>query len=500
MATLRLSGLASGMDTETMIKEMMKAQSQKKIDLEKSKTKLEWKKDVWKDVNKKIYDFYTKSLQKMKRSSTYLQNTVSVSDTSMMEVKAGSGTAKGVHRFKIKQLATSSSISNNHSIFQTDPSKDLKGSTKLTGNDEDITFKISGTSTSTPTEITVNGNDTLESLISKINKSDAGVKVSFDDGFDSINISSTTMGSDSLIKIESVNDAAKDMLNNLQIPNTNGMVSGIAGQKAQFYYNDGTTFFQADSNTFTFNNMELNLKGVSEPETISVVVGSNAEAVYEDVKEFITDYNKLITELNEKLNASKAKGYEPLTSEEKKAMATDDVALWEKTIKDSLLRDNNVLQGTLTFMRSKLSLKESYGSEINSLAEIGIVTGKYTEKGLLHIEGDEDELLLSSKDNKLKEAIEKNPEELQQYFSGLATEIYTGLTEKMSSNKLSSAFTLYNDKEMDKEIKNKEEEIAIWEKKLVAIENRYYKQFTAMEQMMQKMNSQSTSLMSMLGG
>lgn len=40
-------------------------------------------------------------------------------------------------------------------------------------------------------------------------------------------------------------------------------------------------------------------------------------------------------EMNTLYNADSAKGYEPLTSEEKEAMSDDDVKLWEDKIKKS---------------------------------------------------------------------------------------------------------------------------------------------------------------------
>ena len=51
---IRLSGLQSGLDTDTIVQELVKAQSQKKEKLVKSQKKLEWKQDAWKTLNSKI--------------------------------------------------------------------------------------------------------------------------------------------------------------------------------------------------------------------------------------------------------------------------------------------------------------------------------------------------------------------------------------------------------------------------------------------------------------
>ena len=68
---IRMSGLVSGLDTENIIKELMAAQSQKKTKIENKITKHEWKTDKWKDLNKKLYDFYKGSLSKARLEGSF---------------------------------------------------------------------------------------------------------------------------------------------------------------------------------------------------------------------------------------------------------------------------------------------------------------------------------------------------------------------------------------------------------------------------------------------
>ena len=58
--SIRLTGMASGLDTDTMVQELVKASSSKKESLEKSKTSLGWKQTAWSDLNTKIYSFFSK--------------------------------------------------------------------------------------------------------------------------------------------------------------------------------------------------------------------------------------------------------------------------------------------------------------------------------------------------------------------------------------------------------------------------------------------------------
>lgn len=59
---IRISGLTSGLDTDSIVQELVSAYSTKKENIEKKQTKLSWTQDAWKEMNTKIYGFYSKSL------------------------------------------------------------------------------------------------------------------------------------------------------------------------------------------------------------------------------------------------------------------------------------------------------------------------------------------------------------------------------------------------------------------------------------------------------
>ena len=164
-----------------------------------------------------------------------------------------------------------------------------------------------------------------------------------------------------------------------------------------------------------------------------------------------------------------------------------------------------------TMMKTvEVTLKDGTKTKL-SLSSVGIVTGNYTERGLLHINGDEDDSLYAAKDNTLKEWIENDPEALMQLFAGVQNEttgqqegigntLYSEFNDKMKSSTLSSALTFYNDKYMDKQMKSYQERIDELEDKLVDLEDSYYKKFAAMETALSKINTQSSYLTNMFGG
>ncbi len=70
---MRMSGLMSGMDTETIIKELVSAKQTKVDDAKKAQTKLQWKQDAWKDLNTKLKNLQSKYVSNMRFTSAYMQ-------------------------------------------------------------------------------------------------------------------------------------------------------------------------------------------------------------------------------------------------------------------------------------------------------------------------------------------------------------------------------------------------------------------------------------------
>jgi flagellar hook-associated protein 2 len=239
--------------------------------------------------------------------------------------------------------------------------------------------------------------------------------------------------------------------------------------------------------------------GTTGTGAVSINVSNNTKAIYDKVKTFVKDYNALVKEMNELYDANSAKGFEPLTDDEKEAMSEDQIDKWESKIKDSLLRRDNTLGSLISTMRTTLSQSVTYENKGYALSSFGIKTANYTEKGLLHISGDEDDSSVSAEENKLMKALTDNPGAVMETLNTLADKLYTSFTNGMKSNSLRSALTFYNDKEIKKQIDDYTEDLSTLEDKLSDIESRYFKQFSAMEKAMSGMNSQSSYLASMLG-
>lgn len=255
------------------------------------------------------------------------------------------------------------------------------------------------------------------------------------------------------------------------------------------------------TNTITANGMTINLLGKSAVgETVNLTVSSDTQATYDKVKNFIKSYNALIKEMNTLYDAPSSKGYDPLTDDEKETMTDDQIEKWETKIKDSLLRRDSKLDSLLTSMKSSLTGNVKVNGKNYSFASFGIQTSTdYTEKGLLHIYGDKDDATYKDKDDKLMKALQEDPDTVVQVLAGVSKNLYDTMTEKMKSSTLNSAMTFYNDKEMTKLQTQYKKQLTSLEDRLQGIEDRYYKQFSAMETAMAKLNSQSSALAGMLG-
>lgn len=252
----------------------------------------------------------------------------------------------------------------------------------------------------------------------------------------------------------------------------------------------------SSSSVVSANGLEISLTSVTkENESVTFSVATDTDAIYDSVKSFLKEYNSVMKEMNTLYNADSAKGYEPLTSQEKEAMSDDEVKEWETKIKNSLLRSDSTLGSIINAMRSAMQTTVEYDGGTYALSSLGIMTSTdYTEGGILHIYGDPDDSVYSAKDDKLKKALEENPDEVIATLTGVFGNLRQTMSDKMAGSKYSSSMTFYNDIKMKSDVKDYESDIKDWEDKLADMEDAYYSKFTAMETALAKLQSQQSSM------
>jgi len=271
----------------------------------------------------------------------------------------------------------------------------------------------------------------------------------------------------------------------------------VAAQDLKCTYN-GSEYVN-DSNTLTVNGLTIHAIDVTTS-TVKATVTNDTTKVYDAVKAFCKSYNEVLKELSTLYYAKPAKGYDILTDDQRKAMGEKSAEKWDNKIKESLLRRDTTMESIISTLRSITSKSVTVNGKDYDLTYFGVNTADYTEKGLLHIDGDKEDAKTSANEDRLTKALSEDPDLVMQVITKISGELYSKLTEKMGSTSLSSALTFYNDKEITSLKKSYEDSIKKMEKKLAEIETSYYRKFAAMEKAMAQMNNQNNSLASLLGG
>ena len=307
--------------------------------------------------------------------------------------------------------------------------------------------------------------------------------------------------------VDSTNESVQ-ILSQYDSYGTSGkLATKVEGQNAIIYLNDAK--FENDSNSITVNGLTINAKATTvnadgSLDTIMITTSDDIQAKYDMIKDFISEYNDLIKEMDTLYNASSAKGYEPLTDDEKDAMSDTEIEKWEKKIKDSLLRRDSTLDSIISSMKNSMSTRVDINGKSYSLSSFGINTLSYfnakdNEKGLYHIDGNKDDSATSGNEDQLMAALTNDPDATMEFFNTLAKNLYGTLDSKMKSTSLSSAYTIYNDKQLQSEYDDYDDIIEKWEDKIADMEDKYYKQFSAMETALAKLQSNTSSISSLLG-
>jgi len=130
----------------------------------------------------------------------------------------------------------------------------------------------------------------------------------------------------------------------------------------------------------------------------------------------------------------------------------------------------------------------------------GFLNAAENEQNAYHIAGDKDDSASMDKTDKLRAKLNSDPELVQKFFNGLANSLYSTLTTRMQSTTLSSAYTIYNDKEMKEEMNDLEDTIDEWEERVADYEDYWFDKFSAMEKALAQLQQETSSLTSLLGG
>lgn len=496
---MRVTGMYSGLDTESIISELVAAKQTKVDDTKKEQTKLEWKQDIWKELSSKIKGLQTKYLSNMRFSDAYAKKTTKVSNSSVASVITGDSAVNSVQELQVNSLAKTAYLTGAE-VKKEDGEKanaltkisDLQGASGFSGGK--ITFTRNGKTE----ELTFDSEATISDVLTQLKNQ--GINASFDEATQRLFVSSKESGKANDFTL----GGDSDLLGALGLSEQAG-ASKIDGQDAAITLNNAT--FTSSNNVFEINGLTITAMQTTAPgESVTVTTENDTEGIYSMIKEFFKEYNSIINEMDKLYNADSAKGYEPLTDDEKYAMSEKEIEDWETKIKDSLLRRDSNLSSVSSTLKQVMLGGVEVGGKTMYLFDFGISTLGYfeaeeNERNAYHIDGDADDASVSGNADKLGAMIATDPDSVVTFFTGLSRNLYAKMDEMSKSvDGYRSYGKFYDDKKMESDYDDYTSKIKELEEKLTAYEDRLYSQFGAMETALAKMQSNSSAVTSLLGG
>lgn len=547
----RITGMATGMDTDAMVKAMT-ANYQTKIDkMSQDKQIVEWKQEMYRDIIKDIkglQDYFDVTSSKyILGESKFNPIKTTNSNESAVQFTASSTAEAGNYKITVNKLSEPAIVKNN-AVNKSDSTLSTKLKDINAGFGGNINFEISATSGTTTTSKTVSvavgADTTIQNVIDTIN-ADSNIKnmkvtASFDELSKKIVFKTDNTGVGEKLAVTVTNANANDL----------GFVSGTKyedlGQNADFSmtYPDGrveNNIVTQTTNQFTANGITYNLKSVGSADI--TVSKNNVDSVVDNLKKFIDDYNGVIGKIQSKLTEKKQYSYKPLTDEQKENMKDDDIEKWETKAKQGILKNDDYLEGLLGDLRGTFSslvysdkttdTKNSFHIGVQGSGAIGLDTSRYL---------DESGKIFIKDETKLKNAISNNIEDVTKFFIGKSSEklgtndryigsntyyedgLFTRMDKiirdyagdpgigKDGTSTLKGSLNIFANKQYDYSMtggagKNtmpdqmyaKALSIEEIQKKMNEAQNRYYEKFAKLESAMNEMNAQMSNLQSQMG-
>ncbi|MEW6573307.1 MAG: flagellar hook-associated protein 2 [Bacillota bacterium] len=508
----RVTGLASGIDTMQMVEDLMRVARRPLDKLLQNKQLLEWKRTDYRTINLALQNFRANYASSMRLEGTFSAKEATSSDTTKVTATAGGSAQTGTYSINVTQLAQvasdiSSSALSLNAGDKIDPDETLEsqkakfatqwGATttlqfSITTYDEDA---IATTETFTVDTTTDSLNDVIADINAK--SSTLGVTAFYESSTDKVVISTTKTGNYSTNEIEIADVADSFALGTLHLSAT------ANGQNAVIDIN-GLTGIEKYENTFTLNNVTFNLLNTTGGSPVTVQVTLDTDTVYNTIESFVEAFNNLIDTINNELNETRYSDYPPLTDEQREELTEYEIEQWEEKARSGLLYNDSILRSVVYDLRRALTTPVDGLTTYDDIWDIGISTGYYYEGGKLKID-----------EAKLREAINTNPDAVMQLFTrydasytyeqkGLGRRLYDEINDAI--DRLTdwagypSTFSLYDDSYLGDSIRDLDERIADTEDRLAKLEERYWRQFTVMEQVIAQFNSQSMWLTQQTSG
>lgn len=474
--SVRIPGLATGMDTDQMVKDMLTG-DQNKIDKAQQTQQInKWKQEIYRDVIKDVKGLQDKyfsatSPDYILSSKVFSTLSINSSNSSIISATSSAGANNVNYKFKVDAMAKppqleSNSIDKNTELVAAD--------TTIKINDKEIHIKAG----SKVSDVVKSINDTFK---------EGDVKATYSEMTGKLTIEAKKTGQSSELKFEG--ELFKELGMSTEAV---GLVYG-SNNKVTVFSADGKTqlkVIEGESNAFTIDNVTYSVNGVSD-ELISMTSTTNTQGTIDKVKAFIQDYNKMMDKIYGLATEKKNKDYPPLTESQKEEMDEKEIERWEEKAKAGILRNDSDFR---SFMEGiKGAIFGEIGDLRISLADIGISgDSDYNKPGQLVLDEAKFKKALENDGELVYKAVTTSFEKIKDVtynYAGSSTSIFA---QKAGIEKTASAVNnLFSE-----QIRRQEQYIKDLTSKMSKKENSLYMKFANLESSMNKLNAQMSYLMS----
>jgi len=477
---IRLTGMASGLDTDALIKQMMQAKRMPIDKMKQQQTKLSWQRDQYREMNTLMSQLRDVA-NNIRFASTVNAKKVTTNNAAVTAT-ATAGTAVGSYSLTVNQVATSAKIQGTAIGVSSSTPLNTTAASVLTINGVDVNINLNS-----------NANDIVNAINNK--SSSTGVKATFDAITQRFTLTNSKTGVNSKINI--VNKSGEDVLAKMNLGATSA-----TGLNANVSYN-GAPSASFETNSFTIEGVNFQLKetaGATYPMNVNVSIEQDTDKIFDTIKSFVDKYNEVIDKVNKKTTEQRYRDFQPLTEEQKKEMKDTEIEDWEKRAKSGLLRNDAALNSAIGEFRSLL-MKPVTGvtpGAYDMLSDIGISTSQpgnkfaFSENGKLYID-----------EAKLKNALSANPDQVSDLFTkGYGESMYQAANKSLSklTKMAGNGTSLVDSSTLGLQITDLDRRIDVANSKLKDYEDRYYIQFSKLESALTKMQEQQSWLSSQTSG
>jgi flagellar hook-associated protein 2 len=444
MATVTASGIGSGLDINSIVSQLVNAERAPQANrLDSKEAIIQARLSAYGSLKSALSSFQT-SLSALKNADTFGKRSATSSDATVFSATSTTSAAAGIYSVQVEQLATKHKVA---SQAYTDSATVVgSGSLSFTQNGESFSVTIaSGEDSLSAIRDAVNNAEDNTGITASIVNDQAGAHLVF---------SSSKSGVENEIKIDVTPDSG-DLSQLAFDPALVNQVSTMT-QKAEALDSivivDGFTQTSANQKIEgMIEGVTLDLKAAKPGESFSLEVKLDTDSVKKSIESFVSNYNKLITTLND------------LTAFDPEANTA------------GLLQGDSATRTVATRLRTEIgTIVSGLGVELDSLAEMGITT---EDKGKLKIDSE-----------KLTSVLDTDFANIAGVFSGdngYATRLDTVIGNLTAGGGLLDNRTESLKAQVDR-IGDQREAL---NKRIVVIQARYQAQFSALDSLLSQLNS-----------